>query len=58
MTRMETPSQFDVSRRSMLKAGGALVVSVGMPVGFDTLLAVDAAMAEYAASRLFRPTLP
>jgi CO/xanthine dehydrogenase Mo-binding subunit len=45
---MEKPSHFDVSRRSMLKAGGALVVSVGMPVGFDTLFAIDTAMAQGA----------
>ena len=48
MTRMEKPSKFEPSRRSMLKAGGALVVSVGMPVGFETLLAVDTAMAQGA----------
>ena len=48
MTRMEKHSRFDVSRRSMLKAGGALVVSVGMPVGLDALLAIDAAMAQGA----------
>jgi CO/xanthine dehydrogenase Mo-binding subunit len=48
MTVMEKLSQFDVSRRSMLKAGGALVVSVGMPIGFETVFAVDAALAQGA----------
>ena len=31
MTKMEKPANF--SRRSFLKAGGALVVSIGMPIG-------------------------
>ena len=31
MTKMEKTTHF--SRRSLLKAGGALVVSVGMPIG-------------------------
>ncbi len=34
MTKMEKPAAF--SRRSLLKTGGALVVSVGMPIGLDT----------------------
>ena len=33
MTRMENPANF--SRRAMLKAGGALVVSIGAPVTLD-----------------------
>jgi CO/xanthine dehydrogenase Mo-binding subunit len=41
---MEKPATF--SRRSLLKAGGALVVSVGMPVGLDTVLAVNSAAAQ------------
>ena len=45
MTRMENPTHF--SRRSFLKAGGALVVSLGAPIGFDTLLAVNAAFAAW-----------
>src|SRR5215216_4553692 len=46
MTKMDKPAAF--SRRSLLKAGGALVVSVGMPVGFDTVLAINAAAAQGA----------
>ncbi len=45
MTRMETAT---LSRRSILKAGGALVVSIGLPVGLDTVLAVNAAYAQGA----------
>ena len=41
MTKMDKASTF--SRRTLLQAGGALVVSVGMPIGFDTVLAVNAA---------------
>src|SRR5690349_17066918 len=44
MTRMEKISAF--SRRSVLKGAGALVVSIGMPVGLDTVLAVNSAAAE------------
>src|ERR1700730_3314083 len=44
MTKME----FALSRRAILKTGGALVVSIGMPVAFDTLLAIDAATAQGA----------
>src|SRR5262249_10490964 len=36
------------SRRSVLQAGGALVLSVGMPIGLDTVLAVNAAQAQGA----------
>jgi CO/xanthine dehydrogenase Mo-binding subunit len=36
------------SRRSVLKAGGAFVVSLGMPVGLDTVLAVNSAHAQGA----------
>ena len=35
MTKMEKTSTF--SRRALLKAGGALVVSIGMPVGLDRM---------------------
>ena len=42
MTRMEKSSAF--SRRAVLKAGGALVVSIGAPVTFDFARAADAAM--------------
>jgi CO/xanthine dehydrogenase Mo-binding subunit len=41
MTRIEKPANF--SRRALLKAGGALVVSVGAPVMLDTAFADDAA---------------
>ncbi|HKA75096.1 MAG TPA: molybdopterin cofactor-binding domain-containing protein, partial [Xanthobacteraceae bacterium] len=44
MTKMEKLSAF--SRRQILKGAGALVVSVGMPVGFDTVLAVNSAAAQ------------
>src|SRR6266699_6244121 len=44
MTRHEKASHF--SRRSMLKAGGAVVVSLGAPIGFDTVLGVTEAAAQ------------
>ncbi len=44
MTRMETATHF--SRRSLLKAGGALVVSVGAPIGLDTVLGIGTAHAQ------------
>jgi nicotinate dehydrogenase subunit B len=34
------------SRRSMLKAGGALVVSIGMPIGLDAVLGIGEAFAQ------------
>src|SRR3954465_5139488 len=46
MTRQEKAAQF--SRRAMLKAGGALVVSIGMPIGLDTLLDIGQAFAQGA----------
>src|SRR5712691_2115678 len=46
MTKMEKATHF--SRRSMLKAGGALVVSVGMPIGLDTVLGIGEAVAQGA----------
>ena len=46
MTKIEKTSAF--SRRTLLKAGGAVVVSVGMPVGLDTVLAITAARAQGA----------
>src|SRR5437763_3049677 len=46
MTKMEKPAHF--SRRSLLKRTGALVVSVGMPIGLDTVLAVNNAFAQGA----------
>jgi CO/xanthine dehydrogenase Mo-binding subunit len=47
MTRHEKPA--DLSRRALLRSGGALVVSIGMPVGVDTVLAVQDAAAQGAA---------
>jgi nicotinate dehydrogenase subunit B len=46
MTKMEKPTAF--SRRSVLKAGGAFVVSIGMPIGLDTVLAANSAFAQGA----------
>jgi nicotinate dehydrogenase subunit B len=46
MTKQERAAHF--SRRSMLKAGGALVVSVGTPIGFDTVLGIGEAFAQGA----------
>src|SRR5436853_902092 len=37
-----------VSRRVLLQTSGAFVVSVGTPVGLDTVLAIDAAQAQGA----------
>jgi nicotinate dehydrogenase subunit B len=47
MTRHENPAHVSrLSRRSLLKAGGALVVSIGMPVGLDTVLGISRAFAQ------------
>src|SRR5215470_5745052 len=46
MTKMEKTGAF--SRRTLLKGGGALVVSLGMPVTLDTVLGVNAAYAQGA----------
>ena len=46
MTKMDKPSAF--SRRAVLKAGGALVVSVGVPLGLDAVLDHQAALAQSA----------
>jgi hypothetical protein len=40
MTPFDNPGAF--SRRSILKAVGALVVSVGMPVSLETVLSINA----------------
>jgi nicotinate dehydrogenase subunit B len=42
MTRHEQPTNF--SRRALLKAGGALVVSIGAPLSFRAAQAADSAM--------------
>jgi nicotinate dehydrogenase subunit B len=39
-----------LSRRAILKTGGALVVSIGMPIGLDTVLAIGRANAQAAAA--------
>src|SRR5882762_1931652 len=44
MTKQEKSSAF--SRRSVLLGGGALVVSMGAPIGFDTVLGISAAHAQ------------
>src|SRR5687767_8475164 len=46
MTQIDNPQSF--SRRSILKAAGALVVSVGMPVSLETVLSVNSAAAQGA----------
>ena len=46
MTKMDRLSTF--SRRAVLKGAGAIVVSIGMPVGLDTVLGVNAARAQGA----------
>jgi nicotinate dehydrogenase subunit B len=46
MTKQERASAF--SRRSVLLGGGALVVSMGAPIGLDTVLGISAAFAQGA----------
>ncbi len=46
MTKMDTA--MNLSRRSILRAGGAFVVSIGMPVSFDTVLGIRTAFAQGA----------
>jgi nicotinate dehydrogenase subunit B len=46
MTRMEKPTM--ISRRAVLMGAGALVVSVGAPLSLDTLLGINAALAQGA----------
>src|SRR4051795_8542848 len=53
MTRQEKAAQF--SRRAMLKAGGALVVSIGMPIGLDTVLDIGHAFAQGATKPPLTP---
>src|SRR5882757_2160904 len=53
MTRQEKAVQF--SRRAMLKAGGALVVSIGMPIGLDTVLDIGQAFAQGATKPPLTP---
>jgi CO/xanthine dehydrogenase Mo-binding subunit len=49
MTKFEKTSSF--SRRSLLLGGGALVVSVGAAVSLDTMLSINAAYAQGAATK-------
>ena len=44
MTKMQTSAAF--SRRMLLKGTGAVVVSVGMPIGLDAVLAINSAFAQ------------
>jgi CO/xanthine dehydrogenase Mo-binding subunit len=44
MTKMEKP--MTISRRAILMGAGALVVSVGAPLGLDTLLGINTALAQ------------
>jgi nicotinate dehydrogenase subunit B len=44
MTKMD--KAVNLSRRSILRAGGAFVVSIGMPVSLDTALAIGTAFAQ------------
>ncbi len=46
MTKIDKPASF--SRRTLLKAGGALVVSVGTPLAFDALTGHQVALAQGA----------
>jgi CO/xanthine dehydrogenase Mo-binding subunit len=55
MTRHEKSVQF--SRRSLLKAGGALVVSVGAPIGFDAVHGIGQAFAQQALAQGTKPPL-
>jgi CO/xanthine dehydrogenase Mo-binding subunit len=41
---MEKPAHF--SRRTLLKSGGALVVSIGLPIGLDTVVHIGDAFAQ------------
>ena len=53
MTRMEKSAAF--SRRALLKSGGALVVSIGMPISLDTVLAISDAHAQGAIKPALTP---
>jgi CO/xanthine dehydrogenase Mo-binding subunit len=50
---METSAAF--SRRALLKTGGALVVSIGMPISLDTVLAISEAHAQAAVKPPLTP---
>ena len=55
MTKHQNATQF--SRRAILKAGGALVVSVGMPLALDTVLGISEALAQDATAVATKPPL-
>src|SRR6476646_8446474 len=55
MTKHQTATQF--SRRAILKAGGALVVSVGMPLALDTVIGISEALAQDASAVATKPPL-
>src|SRR6476619_891769 len=55
MTKHQNATQF--SRRAILKAGGALVVSVGMPLTLDTVLGISEALAQDATAVATKPPL-
>ena len=46
MTKFEQSSAF--TRRAVLLGGGALVISIGAPVSFDTVLSLQTAFAQGA----------
>jgi nicotinate dehydrogenase subunit B len=47
MTKMEN----DISRRALLKGAGALVVSIGAPIGLDTVLGIGEAFAQATGNK-------
>ena len=55
MTKHQTATQF--SRRAILKAGGALVVSVGMPLALDTVIGISEALAQDSSAVATQPPL-
>ena len=50
MTKFERPAA--LSRRALLRSGGALVVSIGMPISIDAVLAVSEAEIKQALEGL------
>src|SRR6476469_5724995 len=47
MTKMEN----NISRRALLKGAGALVVSIGAPIGLDAVLGIGEAFAQATGSK-------
>ncbi len=56
MTRIEKPAAF--SRRAVLKAGGAVVISIGAPLAADALFAMNQALAQGAKQGTKPPLTP